>query len=145
MSDKTFSCLCVSLVTMERTRRSILFFGCPEPETDEKIAADGMVAVIRLYRVRQRVCSEVHTGPGLDRPEKGDVPRVAERISSDAERAAVQHVEMLLQLQIVGEQVILVHQLQAPGDEIPASNRQDGFRQVRVHVALCRRAVNAAP
>ena len=100
-----------------------------------------MSAVIRLDRVWQRVGGEIGPDPGFDVPEEIDIPRVAESVGRNAKRAAVEDAELLFQGGLIGEELVLVHQLIPAGNKIPAGDRQDRFRQVGIQVAARRGVV----
>ena len=69
-----------------------------EPKTNEYIAAKRMAAIIRLDRVRERVGGEICADAGFDGSEQRHVARIAEGIGADAERTAVENVEVLLDI-----------------------------------------------
>src|ERR1019366_8848195 len=97
-----------------------------EPKTNEYIAAKRMVAVVRLDRGWERVSGEVCADAGFDESEPRHVARVAEGIGADPKRAAIEKVEVLLDIRLAGEQFVLVDQFGTARDEILAGDRKNG-------------------
>src|SRR5579863_2714881 len=116
-----------------------------KPESNEYISADRTAAEVRLDRVRERVSGEVCADARLDQPKQCHVVRIADRISADAERAAVAKVEVLLDLGLASEQLVLVDQFGTSRDEVLARYREDGLDKIRIQIAKRGGAVVASP
>src|SRR5579863_1625308 len=116
-----------------------------EPKTNEYIAAKRMAAVVRLDRVWERVSGEVCADACFDESEQRHVARVAEGISADAKRAAIEKVEVLLDVRLASEQFVLVDQFGTARDKVLAGDRKNGFNQVGIQITERRGSVVPSP
>ena len=74
-----------------------------KPEADKDIAAHRTIAIVTFDRIRQRIGGEVRADPGLYVTEQIDIARVANGVSADAEGAAVEDVQLLSDVRLIGE------------------------------------------
>src|SRR6516225_3004362 len=116
----------------------------PDPETNEHITADRMGTVVGLYRIRHRISCEISTDSSFYMTEEVEVTGVTDSVSTDSEGTSKEDVEMLLQVWLIAEQLILVHQFKPASDEVPTADRHDRLCQVGIQVAECGRTVRAA-
>src|SRR5579864_105651 len=91
-----------------------------------------MVAVERLDCRRRGVHSEVGAEPGLQMRDHLEVARVPQHVRADAKYRPCCGGEPLLQLWLIGEEFVLVHKLDAPGQVILLPKLQRGFQQVGI-------------
>src|SRR5215469_14409672 len=96
-----------------------------EPKAQVDVDAPRPGAVIRLDWGRERICGGIGADTGFQILEQRDIPGVAGGIASDAERAPGRAVELRFQIRRVGEQLVLVHQLESPGEEVSPADRVD--------------------
>src|ERR1700734_3362034 len=90
-------------------RTNILFLRWAKAEANEHVAADGTVSIIRLDGIGKRISGDVSADAGFDITKQIDIARVADGVGANAERAAVQNVEILFDLRLVFEQFVFIH------------------------------------
>src|ERR1700680_3943561 len=89
-----------------------------EPETKENVAANRVVAIIRLDRAGQRISCEVRADSGFHIAEQLDIAGVSDRVRADPESTAVGLIEQLLDLRLAAKQLVFVHELRAAGQKV---------------------------
>ena len=120
-------------------------FRRPEPESNEDVAADGTVAIVGLDRGRKRIRGKVCADAGFDESQQRHVARVAESISADAERTAIEKVKALLDIRFAVEQLVFIDQFGAPRDEVPAGDRNNRLSQIGIQIVKRGGVVVAPP
>src|SRR6266699_4714541 len=105
-----------------------------EPESYKDVSAYRVIAEVWLDCGRQRVRLEVRADARLNTGEDINVARVADRVCAHAERTSVECFEAGVELGLSPEQLILVHQFNSPGNEVPALDRQHRLRQIRIQI-----------
>src|SRR5437667_7556976 len=84
-----------------------------EPEAKVNVAADRMVAIVRLDRAGEGIGGEVRADAGFHIAEQLDIAGVADRVRADPESTAVGLIEPLLDLRLAAKQLVFVHELRA--------------------------------
>jgi hypothetical protein len=82
-----------------------------------------MVTVIGLDGGWQGIRLEVGSYAGFDMAENVDIAGVADRVRANAERAAVENIEELLNFRLSGEQLVFIDELDSAANEIVTADR----------------------
>src|SRR5947207_1352956 len=95
-----------------------------------------MFAIVRFYGIGQSIGGDINANSGFDASEGRNVARVSGRVGADAEGASGTVFRPMLQLRVIGEQLVLVHQLEPAGEEVPAAGGVERLREIGIEIAL---------